>query len=212
MQKRTRRQTTLALLRKVLGLTQKQLCDYVECPIHWIKAIEAQRIRMSEDLARKISWQTGVDRRWLRQNDAKAPLINARGRPYSIADFRNAQAFLPSPIPDESRRYFGRVVLAELLAVVGPLFVCARDGGQLERLYMRIFDMIGSLGKEFHADPGLVATLLKEGSVPEDPEAPEPDLLKLVEGLDLLLCDSSGACHGTAKVHAGKSPRPNGHQ
>jgi transcriptional regulator with XRE-family HTH domain len=76
---------------------QEQFADLIGCSVNKLQNIETGRTKLDEDLARKISNETGIACRWLLENNTKAPLIAAespvirdrRGR-FSLAAFKRA--------------------------------------------------------------------------------------------------------------------------
>ena len=59
----------LAVLRQVIGLGQKELAEIVGKSTATIQAIELGKLNLSEELALKISVETGVSARWLLDGD-----------------------------------------------------------------------------------------------------------------------------------------------
>src|SRR5262245_36752431 len=57
--------TTVSVLRSTIGISAKKLADLIGRSIHTVKSLESGRLALSEDLAMKISHETGVDTRWL---------------------------------------------------------------------------------------------------------------------------------------------------
>ncbi len=70
----------LAILRNIIGLTQKQLADLAECARPTVQAIEL-KLHLSEKLALKIAYQTGVHVGWLLADNVKTAPTCGNGRP-----------------------------------------------------------------------------------------------------------------------------------
>lgn len=68
---------TLAILRRVIELTQSDLADLVGRSPRTIQAIEAGRLTLSEDLAVRTSHETGVSMHWLLANRPDDPPTTA---------------------------------------------------------------------------------------------------------------------------------------
>jgi DNA-binding XRE family transcriptional regulator len=83
---------TLAVLRILVGLTQKEMAAVLHCSTPTIQAIELGRLKLSEKLAGLASLTTGVNLAWLLNNDVTRPAIDARGKPYTKKTFEEFQA------------------------------------------------------------------------------------------------------------------------
>jgi transcriptional regulator with XRE-family HTH domain len=57
-----------------MGLAQSDFADLIMRSFPTIKAIEAGKLPLSENLATLISEVTGVDRLWLLENNLEAPV------------------------------------------------------------------------------------------------------------------------------------------
>ena len=96
---------TLAVLRTMLGLTQKEMAELAGRSARTIQAIELKQLPLSEELALRIAEATGVDEGWLLENDTSArprrgaallALLNERG-PYTKEAFEWQQAHNATP-------------------------------------------------------------------------------------------------------------------
>ena len=83
---------TLAVLRLLVGLTQKEMAAVLHCSAPTIQAIELDKLNLSEKLAGFASLQTGINLAWLLDNDVTRPPLDTRGRPYTKATFEEFQA------------------------------------------------------------------------------------------------------------------------
>ena len=83
---------TLAVLRLLVGLTQKEMAAVLHCSAPTIQAIELDKLKLSEKLAGFASLQTGINLAWLLNNDVTKPPIDVKGRPYTKATFEEFQA------------------------------------------------------------------------------------------------------------------------
>jgi transcriptional regulator with XRE-family HTH domain len=92
----------LAVLRKIAGLTQQQLGDFVNRAARTIQSIELRKLPLTEELALRIAEATGVDEAWLFAGDPAQPpvkgmtLVQAgRGKgEYTRADYEFHRAFV----------------------------------------------------------------------------------------------------------------------
>jgi DNA-binding XRE family transcriptional regulator len=90
--RRSSQSHTLAVLRVLVGLTQKEMATVLHCSAPTIQAIELGKLKMSEKLAGFASLQTGINLAWLLGKDVAQPPIDIKGRPYTKATFEEFQA------------------------------------------------------------------------------------------------------------------------
>lgn len=118
---------TLAVLRKLLGKTQKEMSTLVECSVPTIQAIELGKLKLSQKLAERIEFKTDVSVAWLLDDNIAIPPKNRAGNDYTIQDFEETQAVFLRPRSDSSRPeitgdwllcLFGFRVQLQLLAFV----------------------------------------------------------------------------------------------
>ena len=96
----------VAVLRTTIGLTQKQLGDFVNRAARTIQSIELGKLPLTEELALRIAEATGVDEAWLFAGNPHTPpikgiiLIHAgRGKgEYTKADYEYYRAYVETPI------------------------------------------------------------------------------------------------------------------
>jgi transcriptional regulator with XRE-family HTH domain len=82
----------LAVLRQIVGITQKELANLVGKSAATVQAIELGKLALSEELAAKIENQTGVSSDWLLDGDVTRPIENALGASYLKDDYELARA------------------------------------------------------------------------------------------------------------------------
>jgi transcriptional regulator with XRE-family HTH domain len=105
-------------LREIIGLTQTQFGELIGRSLPVIQSIEIGRQRLNEEIAQEVWRQTGVNKKWLLENDASKPIRNSAGALYTLADFDLVQSFLsqsPDDFMGEKRRLHER--LSELFAM-----------------------------------------------------------------------------------------------
>jgi len=83
---------TLAVLRILVGLTQKEMAEALECSAPTIQAIELGKLKMSDRLAELCSLKTGISLNWLLKNDVNQPPVDVMGRKYTRSTFEEYQA------------------------------------------------------------------------------------------------------------------------
>jgi transcriptional regulator with XRE-family HTH domain len=87
----------LALLRQVIGTSQKELADVLGKSAATVQAIELRKLALSEDLAAKIENETGVSADWLLAGDVTRPIENSSGAIYLKDDYELARAKRSKP-------------------------------------------------------------------------------------------------------------------
>ncbi len=99
-------------------LDQAQFAKLVGCSVYTLQSIEAGRLKLSEELARRISAATGVDFRWLIENDLTAEIITSTGAPYTRTHHDHAQSlkkrgefdtFMAHLIEDYAASFYGQI-------------------------------------------------------------------------------------------------------
>ena len=85
---------TLAVLRTLLGLTQKEMAEIAERSRPTIQAIELGKLPLSFDAAQRIHFGTGVSQDWLMANDVTKAPVTDDGHPYTRAHFDERRAAL----------------------------------------------------------------------------------------------------------------------
>jgi DNA-binding XRE family transcriptional regulator len=88
---------TLAVLRTLTGLTQKELAQILDCSTPTVQAIELGKLKLSMDLAMRVHFQTGASTEWLLADDISQPPVSTAGTPYNKTLFEQRQAALLSP-------------------------------------------------------------------------------------------------------------------
>ena len=83
---------TLAVLRNISGMTQKEMAAILECSTPTIQAVELGRLNLSDKLAGLVSHKTGINLAWLLTNDVNQPPVDVDGAPYTKALFEDYQA------------------------------------------------------------------------------------------------------------------------
>ena len=90
--RRSSQSHTLAVLRILVGLTQKEMAAVLHCSAPTIQAIELDKLKLSEKLAGFASLQTGINLAWLLRNDVTKPPVDVKGKPYTQKTFEQFQS------------------------------------------------------------------------------------------------------------------------
>ena len=84
---------TLAILRRIIGLTQSELAVILGRSPRTIQAIEGGRLTLSDELALRVSHETGVSMRWLLAlNSSEPPTMEFGGLPFTKAVYDDTRA------------------------------------------------------------------------------------------------------------------------
>lgn len=97
---------TLAVLRNVIGLTQKEMAALLECSVPTVQAIELGKLKLSQKLGARVAFQTAVSLRWLLEDDPSRPPEDDHDRPYNKRVFDQRQSVLHSPPKDDEDQCF----------------------------------------------------------------------------------------------------------
>ena len=157
----------LAILRETLGMTQKDLADYVDCSESTLQAVERgpKRLKLSKTLAIKISLAAGVDVEWLLANDRSCPIkpsheacrlyAEARGErteEYSPGLFDVVQASKSKP-PGGRSVYYEVLFALEDHARLRAVIENARHNHLYDLARFKLSQFIDQFEKEFGSDP-----------------------------------------------------------
>lgn len=86
------RKTTAAVLRATCGINKEEMADVLGCSVDTIRSVECGRGRLTEDLARRMSHETGVSLAWLLAGDPKTPPTLASGEKYTEEIYKKMRA------------------------------------------------------------------------------------------------------------------------
>jgi plasmid maintenance system antidote protein VapI len=75
---------------KPRAFDQKAFADLIGCSVHTVVSIEAERLKLSRELAWRVARATGVALHWLLDGDLEALIVNHANRPYTHEDFKRA--------------------------------------------------------------------------------------------------------------------------
>jgi len=87
------------ILRRICHLTQAELAKLVGCVRLTVHTLEAGRLKLSDNMAERISLHTGVSKAWLLSNDHKRkPVCQLdHQRPYTLEAFKLTRAEVCDP-------------------------------------------------------------------------------------------------------------------
>jgi DNA-binding XRE family transcriptional regulator len=81
-----------AILRRTIGLRQREMAALLECSLPTIQAIEYGRLALSDKIAQLASYKTGVSGSWLRCE--LGPIVDSQGKPYTREMYEKYRAFV----------------------------------------------------------------------------------------------------------------------
>jgi transcriptional regulator with XRE-family HTH domain len=107
----------VARLRVFIGEKQEAFAKLIGCSVHTLQSIETGRLKLSEDLAWRMSGATGVHFRWLMDNNLSAKFASASGGRYSKSEFERVQAnkkvgspeFVQHMVRDYAASFYGQI-------------------------------------------------------------------------------------------------------
>lgn len=140
---------TLAVLRTITGLTQKEMAQILECSVPTVQAIELGKLKLSMKLAGNLFNQTSVDLDWLMKDDIAKPPTDFEGKPYTRQTFEQRQAMLFAPPQDSSdvRRdlFYTRATFRNAVEVLALLYTYAYKDGFLQMCDYKISNALDEL-------------------------------------------------------------------
>lgn len=98
------KRTTAAFLRSIIDIKVEEMAAILNCSTFTIHSLESPgiggkpRLRLSDDLAKRISHETGVSIAWLLAGDLSTPPISQNGRPYTVETFTRHRARKNHPV------------------------------------------------------------------------------------------------------------------
>ena len=145
---------TLAVLRKTIGFTQKEMADLMGRSARTVQAIELGQLRLTQELALKLEHETGVEVAWLLADQPDVPprrgasaygLKYVCSDPYSLRDYEFHRAWLevkPDNKPEKELRGKAGISMAEFkaLAKANTLRLRKRTDRELAKLLKQILD------------------------------------------------------------------------
>jgi DNA-binding XRE family transcriptional regulator len=94
---------TLAKLRAILGLSQKEMANLAGCSWPTIQAVELGKLKLSHGLGTRIAFRTGLNPNWLIENELGKEPTTPDGRLYTKGEFEQVQAQLLLPPSTEAQ-------------------------------------------------------------------------------------------------------------
>jgi len=145
----------LAVLRLMIGFTQKEMASLLKCSCPTIQAIELGKLKMSERLAQEIVQTTGVSLEWLLKADPQAPPVSENNEPYSVTIFERTQANLTRKFTDETDPDFSSEFLAWCMLGTASMMLAAIQEDRYVLFRYKMRRTLETLEEEFGGWPAL---------------------------------------------------------
>jgi DNA-binding XRE family transcriptional regulator len=145
----------LAILRKITDLTQKQLADLAECSRPTIQAIELRKLALSENLAQRIAYQTGVCPGWLLSNNVSQKPTRGDGSAFTKETFESERASLLHPVLGIAGL---EAIRLEMITAVERLASSASSAYKTDKIWLWTYKVeaaLESLEKQFGIDKAI---------------------------------------------------------
>jgi hypothetical protein len=142
------KRTTLAVLRSIIGVKDNEMAEILQCSCPTIHSVESGRLKLSDDLARRVSHETGISLSWLLNGDVKAPPISANHRPFTRELYESHRATKTLPAGME----FSPVEMASFYGQLRAILVSADCRSDYQIAAYKVEKMITALAAEFGRD------------------------------------------------------------
>jgi transcriptional regulator with XRE-family HTH domain len=147
---------TLAVLRVLIGLTQKELADMVGRSVVTIQKIELGKLRLGPELAKEISGQTWVSLKWLLDGDVSKPPVHAHGGPYTKEMFELRQVTLQGNAELlENPSVWIKFVISSQVRDFAAVAGAAVKGNNFQLFSYRFRKAMDALKKDFGCDSSI---------------------------------------------------------
>lgn len=139
---------TLAVLRTFLGLTQKEMANILGCSTPTIQAIELKKLPLSDKLADRIRYETGIDLAWLLGGNPSAPMIGLANTPYTKETFEICQASSTRRGSTPGDPHGVETLLSSALVQIQTMILESYDRDKLDLFSFKLQQALQELRKE----------------------------------------------------------------
>ena len=147
----------LAILRQIAHVTQKQLADLAECSRPTIQAIELGKLTLSEKLAQRIAYQTGVCPGWLLTNDVSQKPTRGDGSAFTKETFEAERGSLLHPVLGLAAL---EAIRLEMITAVERLASSASSAYKADRIWLWTYK-VEWLWRRWDSSSGLTSRLTR---------------------------------------------------
>jgi transcriptional regulator with XRE-family HTH domain len=147
--------TTIALVRKITGLYQKEMAELLGCSMPTIQSLEIGRLKPSVNMATRISLETGVSLKWVLDGKVSIkPTAEFLGGPFTRQTYEETQA-AKANVPDLSTAspWLGVALpLTFRIQRLCAILASANETNKFKLCSYKIDAFLDELEKEFGAD------------------------------------------------------------
>jgi transcriptional regulator with XRE-family HTH domain len=145
------RNSCLAVLRFIAGITQEELANMAGCARVTIQAVELGKLALSSRLAERIALQTGVAADWLLANNYKAPPKSQRDpeEPFTKRDYEIRRAEIADPRIDPADLAMIQGVWSNATWQLASCLLTAYREVQCVLFYYKLRNFLEELALEF---------------------------------------------------------------
>lgn len=152
--------TNIARLRLALGCNQSQFASFLKRSIASVQSLELGRLKLSEQLAAEIAGNTGVNAKWLLDNNLEEEPYDFTGKQWTPAMLDKLKDEMPDHIKADDDIFRQRMLelgaqlsVARNLSGIKRLYRAMERGGQVVELGRRIDQFLASLMREHSIQP-----------------------------------------------------------
>ena len=160
MARPSKMRTNIARLRLSLGQNQSQFAAFLRRSTASVQSLELGRLKLSGQLAAEIGSRTGVNSRWLIENQLEEEPYDLTGKPWSPANVERLKDEMPDHVKSDDEVFRQRMQevatqlsLARNLAGLKRLFRAMQRGSQVVELGRRIDQFLSALMREHDLRP-----------------------------------------------------------
>lgn len=144
------KRTTPAVLRSIIGIKDIEWAEILNCSTATIHSVESGRLRLSDELARKMAHESGVALSWLLDGEVEAEPISKRNEPYTREAFDQHRA-----LRDVRAATEGWMLPLDAMSLYGQMraiLSSADSAGNYPLARYKVAKMLKALAVEFGQD------------------------------------------------------------
>lgn len=159
---------------------QEMLAELLDCSLGIIQSVESGRVRLSEKLAQRAAFETGVSVEWLLKNDTTAPPVDHAGNPFTKETYERHR--VESSRPKEEDLEHVNTVLTKTLTRAAALLDVSRRKGNFYVCAFKLHQALDQLEHDVTGGP-LKNTMVAMSWIDAKPTEASPDLKPLLKAL-----------------------------
>lgn len=152
--------TNIARLRLALGQNQTQFAAFLQRSTASVQSLELGRLKLSEQLAAEIASRTGINARWLLENQLDQEPYDFAGKPWTPAMLEKLKDEMPDHIKEDDEIFRQRMLelatqlsVARNLAGIRRVYRGMERGSQVVELGRRIDQFLATIMREHSLQP-----------------------------------------------------------